>query len=65
MRDSASTAPIEPPRAPMFERVVVDTGHKVVDFGHGVVRFIGFLGETLVAIGAAVRPSPSGSAAAR
>ena len=51
VRDSASTAPIEPPRAPLFERVVVDTGHKVVDFGHGVVRFIGFLGETLVAIG--------------
>ena len=51
VRDNASTAPIEPPRAPLFERVVVDTGHKVVNFGHGVVRFVGFLGETLVAIG--------------
>ena len=51
VRENASTAPIEPPRAPLFERVVVDTGHKVVNFGHGVVRFVGFLGETLVAIG--------------
>jgi phospholipid/cholesterol/gamma-HCH transport system permease protein len=51
VRDNASTAPIEPPRAPLFERVVVDTGHKVVGFGHGVMRFIGFLGETLIAAG--------------
>src|SRR5688572_6714768 len=33
VRDNASTAPIEPPRAPVFERVVVDTGQKVVEFG--------------------------------
>src|SRR5687767_11632093 len=26
VRDNASTAPIEPPRAALFERVVVDTG---------------------------------------
>ena len=50
VRDSASTAPIEPPRAPLFERVVVDTGEKVVNFGRGVVRFVGFLGETLLAM---------------
>jgi len=49
--ENASTAPIEPPRAPLFERVVVDTGEKVVDFGRGVVRFVGFLGETLLAMG--------------
>jgi phospholipid/cholesterol/gamma-HCH transport system permease protein len=51
VRDNASTAPIEPARAPVFERVVVDTGEKVVEFGRGVVRFIGFLGETLLAVG--------------
>ena len=50
VRDNASTAPIEPPRAPLFERVVVDTGEKVVNFGRGVVRFVGFLGETLLAM---------------
>jgi phospholipid/cholesterol/gamma-HCH transport system permease protein len=51
VRDNASTAPLEPPRAPVLERVVVDTGEKVVGFGNGVVRFIGFLGETILAAG--------------
>ena len=51
VRANASSAPIEPPRAPLFERVVVDTGQKVVDFWKGVVRFIGFLGETILAMG--------------
>ncbi len=51
VRENASTAPLEPPRAPLFERVVVDTGRKVVAFWRGVVRFTGFLGETLLAMG--------------
>ncbi len=44
VRDSASTAPIEPPRLPLFTRVFDDTGEKVINFGHGVVRMMSFLG---------------------
>jgi phospholipid/cholesterol/gamma-HCH transport system permease protein len=55
VRDNASTVPIEPPRDPLFERVVVDTGEKVVAGWHGTVRFISFLGEILLAIGALIR----------
>jgi phospholipid/cholesterol/gamma-HCH transport system permease protein len=51
VRENASTAPIEPNRLPVFERMFVDTGEKVIDFGHGVVRFLGFLGEVLAAVG--------------
>jgi len=51
VRENASTAPIEPVRAPLFDRVVVDTGEKVVRSWHGVVRLVSFLGEVLVAIG--------------
>ena len=55
VRENASTAPIEPVRPELFERVVVDTGEKVVGFGHGVVRFTGFLGETILAMGRVAR----------
>src|SRR3546814_877307 len=41
---SASTAPIEPGRTRLPIRVAAETGEKVIGFGHGVVRFIGFLG---------------------
>ena len=54
VEQSASSAPIEPERGPMLERVVVDTGKKVIDSWHGTVRFIGFLGEILIAIGAVI-----------
>ena len=51
VRESASDAPIEPERPPVFTRVFADTGEKVVAFWHGVVRFIGFLGEVLISVG--------------
>ena len=51
VRENASSAPIAPERAPLFERVVVDSGKHVVGFGRGVVRFLGFLGEVLAAMG--------------
>jgi phospholipid/cholesterol/gamma-HCH transport system permease protein len=51
VRENASTAPIEPPRQPTFERMFRDTGEKVVNFGHGVIRFLGFLGEVIAATG--------------
>ena len=49
--ESASTAPIEPERLPLLTRVTADTGEKVIEFGHGVVRFIGFLGAVIAAVG--------------
>jgi phospholipid/cholesterol/gamma-HCH transport system permease protein len=55
VRESASTAPIEPPRLPLFERVAADTGEKIVGFGNGVVRFVAFLGAVLIAAGAVIR----------
>ena len=51
VRENASTAPIEPERQPTFERMFTDTGEKVVNFGNGVIRFLGFLGEVLAAMG--------------
>ena len=55
VEESASTAPIEPERLPTFTRVFQETGEKVVNFGHGVVRFIGFLGAVIVSIGSIIR----------
>src|SRR5262245_40169434 len=55
VRDSASTADVEPPRAPLFEGALTDVGKMAVDFGHGVVRMIGFLGEIIVALFAVIR----------
>ena len=55
VRDSASSAPIEPPRLPLRSRVFEETGEKVVGFGHGAVRFIGFLGQVIIAFGAVMR----------
>jgi len=50
--ESASTAPIEPERQPLLQRVVQDTGKHVVSFGHGVIRFVGFLGAVIASAGA-------------
>jgi phospholipid/cholesterol/gamma-HCH transport system permease protein len=55
VRESASKAPIAPERLPLFERVFTDTGQHVINFGRGVVRFIGFLGAVIIAFGAIVR----------
>ncbi len=55
VRASASSAPIGPERLPVFERVFVDTGEKVIDSGHGARNFVGFLGEAIVATAAIVR----------
>jgi phospholipid/cholesterol/gamma-HCH transport system permease protein len=55
VREAASVAPIEPARLPLMERVFGESGRKVVEFGRGVVRFVGFLGAVLVALGAVLR----------
>jgi phospholipid/cholesterol/gamma-HCH transport system permease protein len=49
--ESASTAPIEPLRPPALTRIAADTGEKVIDFGQGTIRFIGFLGAMIAAHG--------------
>ncbi len=55
VRQSASTAPIAPERPPLHIRVPLETGERVVAYGRGSVRSIGFLGEVLAAMGAIVR----------
>jgi phospholipid/cholesterol/gamma-HCH transport system permease protein len=52
---AASSAPILPERLPLFTRVASDMGEKVVNGGNGIVRFIGFLGQVLLALGATLR----------
>jgi phospholipid/cholesterol/gamma-HCH transport system permease protein len=54
VRENCSTAPIEPQRGPLFERVAADTGEKVYGAGRGTRKFIGFLGEVIVAFGAVI-----------
>jgi len=51
---SASDAPIEPERLPLFTRVFSETGEKVIDFGHGTLRFLGFLGAVIASMGAII-----------
>jgi len=53
--DSASTAPITPERLPVFTRTFDDVGQKVINFWHGVARFVGFLGAVIVSIGSVIR----------
>jgi len=55
VRASASSAAIEPPYRPLFERVFADTGAMTIDFGHGVVRMLGFLGAIIVSLGSVLR----------
>ncbi|HYD25458.1 MAG TPA: ABC transporter permease [Croceibacterium sp.] len=55
VRESASTAPYEPERLPLAERVLAGRGEAVIRFGRNVVNFVGFLGATLIALGAIVR----------
>jgi len=55
VKDSASDAPVEPERLPTIPRVLEDTGQKVVDFGHGVLNFMSFLGAVIVAFGSVMR----------
>jgi phospholipid/cholesterol/gamma-HCH transport system permease protein len=51
VRENCSTAPIEPERGPLFQRVAADTGEKVYAAGYGTRRFVGFLGEVILAFG--------------
>ena len=51
VRDNASSARIEPEEKTMVEAVVVEMGRKVISGGHGLVRFVGFLGEAILATG--------------
>src|SRR6187551_1302661 len=55
VRACASTADIEPPRRPLIEGALEDTGALTVDLGHGVVRMIGFLGAIIAALGMVIR----------
>ena len=48
---SASDAPIEPEQLPVLKRAATDTGEKVVHFGNGLIRFVGFLGSMIAASG--------------
>jgi phospholipid/cholesterol/gamma-HCH transport system permease protein len=55
VRASASTADIEPPRVPMLKRAFEFTGAWTIEFGHGVVRMLAFLGAIIVALGSVIR----------
>ncbi len=55
VRASASTADIEPPRGPLIQQALTDIGKMAIDFGHGVVRMVGFLGAIVVSLGAVLR----------
>ena len=55
VRDSASTASILPARLPFFTQLFTDMGHITVDFGNGVVRLVGFLGQIMAAMGMLIR----------
>ena len=52
--ESASTAPLEPPRLPPLTRVAADTGRKVIDFGREAVKMIGFLGAIVASLGSLI-----------
>jgi len=49
VEECASTAEIEPPRRYVFGRVAEGVGEKVVGFGSGLRRNVGFLGAILIA----------------
>jgi phospholipid/cholesterol/gamma-HCH transport system permease protein len=55
VRANASTADIEPAWQPLYKRAVEFTGAWTVEFGHGVVRMLAFLGAILIALGSVVR----------
>lgn len=55
VRENTSSAPITPERLPLLTRVPAETGEKVVDLWHGVVRVIGFLGAIMIAAGSLIR----------
>jgi phospholipid/cholesterol/gamma-HCH transport system permease protein len=55
VRACTSTADIEPPRRPLIEGALADTGALTIDLGHGVVRMIGFLGAIISALGSLIR----------
>ena len=54
VREAASSAAIAPEREPLFLRVFSDVGDKVIQFGHGVVRVIAFLGAIIAALGSSI-----------
>ncbi|MEO0062501.1 MAG: putative phospholipid transporter permease protein MlaE [Pseudomonadota bacterium] len=54
VRDAASSAAIQPDRAPLFLRVFGDVGDKVVGLGHGSIRVLSFLGAIIAAIGSTI-----------
>ncbi len=55
VEESASDANISPPRPYVFGRVAEELGKKVIDFGYGLRRNIGFLGAILIAFLTVVR----------
>ncbi len=54
VEECAHESDIAPPRPYIFGRVAEGVGEKVIDFGHGVRRNVGFLGAILVAAGGTI-----------
>ncbi|MXP25750.1 MlaE family lipid ABC transporter permease subunit [Altererythrobacter indicus] len=55
VEESASTAPLAPPRLRALERVPAEVGDKVVDLGWGVTSVVGFLGAIISSFGTLIR----------
>jgi phospholipid/cholesterol/gamma-HCH transport system permease protein len=55
VRANASTADIAPPYTPPLTQALEFTGKWAIDFGHGVMRLISFLGAIIVALGMVIR----------
>lgn len=55
VQSNASTAEIQPPRTPLFERVPEAVGQLVTGWGRGVVDLVGFFGAILIAFWGMVR----------
>ncbi len=55
VRESESSADIAPRRHDALMRVVEEVGRKVVEFGHGFVRVVSFLGAIILSMGYTIR----------
>ncbi|MXO66533.1 ABC transporter permease [Altericroceibacterium endophyticum] len=55
VEESESTADIKPQRPRTLERVPEEIGERVIEFGHGVVRVVGFLGAVVAGFGTLLR----------
>lgn len=55
VKSAASKADITPPHRPLGERVPEAVGNQMVEWGHGAVSLIGFLGAILIAMMGTIR----------